>query len=929
MTKIKEKLLIIDGNALIHRSFHALPPSIQNKNGEMLNAVYGFATALIKALKEFKPKFVVLTLDKKGPTFRHKQYKEYKANREKAPDELYKQFPRIKEIAEKMNIPIYEQSGFEADDLIGTIAKISPPEIEKIILTGDMDTLQLVNAHTKVYAMSRGLSDSIIYDIKTAEKKYDLKIEQLIDYKALRGDPSDNIPGVAGIGEKTAVKILHQFKTLDNLYKKIEAGVEKDLKPRIVKLLKENKDKAYLSRELGTIKCDVEMNFDIEKANFGNYNKKELFDLFNELEFKSLLNRIKELSGENKESPEDKFVRNRESFKYKLIESENDFKNFLNKLKEEKVFAFDTETTSLNPLQADLLGISFSWKEGEAYYLLVPSQKSRVKSQKENNNLFNYQDIDKEEVKNNNWLEQLKPILEDKNIKKIAHNIKYDYRVMTHNEVNMQGLFFDTMIASYLLNPGGRQHGLDNSTFIEFGWEKINKNDLLGTGKDKIEFSEVTDKKMNLYSCEDADFTMRLYTSFKNKLKEKKIEKLFFEIEMPLIKVLSKMENYGIELDDDFLKKLSLSAHKDIQKIEKQVWKIAGEEFNTNSTKQLKYILFEKLDISSKGISKTKTGYSTAASELEKLENEHEIIPLIQKYRELAKLLSTYIDALPRLINPSTKRIHTSFNQTVAATGRLSSTDPNLQNIPTRTELGREIRAAFVAPAKHYLISFDYSQIELRIAAHLSKDENMIKSFLNDADIHASTAALINKVEIKDVSKKMRDEAKAINFGILYGQGPHGLAKSTGLNYFEAQNFIDGYFNNFPGVKKYLENTLNEARKNEYVETMFARRRYLNDINSSVALIKKAAERMAINTPIQGTAADIIKKAMIEVDKLLEGNEDIKMLLQVHDELIFEVKDGTKQEIIDKIKNTMENIVKLRVPLTVSFSKGNNWKELK
>ncbi|NIA18363.1 MAG: DNA polymerase I, partial [Actinobacteria bacterium] len=779
MSKNKKRLIVIDGNALIHRSFHALPPTMTTKKGEMVNAVYGFTTALLKAIKEFKPEYIALTLDKKGPTFRHEEYKEYKATRVKAPDELYAQISRVKEVAKAFGVPIYEMSGLEADDLIGTIVSNVDGDVEKIILTGDLDTLQLVNGHTKVYTMSRGLSDSVTYDGAAVHARYGLAPNQMIDYKALRGDPSDNIPGVRGIGEKTAVELLRQFKVLDNIYKYIESKKakkqESKIKPRIIELLRTYKKDAYLSKKLATIKCDADIDFKLEDARFGDFDKSEVVKVLSDLEFKSLLPRVQNLDSKIeklndskiKEDNQNKFERNKKLFKYSLIDNDKKFKIFLSKLKKQKEFTFDTETSSFDPLTADLLGISFSWKKGEARFVQVKSQKSKVKSQEDN--LFNYNNIAGAEpcsaTAENKWLAELRPIFEDGGIKKFGHNIKFDIKVMNSNGVAVRGAEFDTMVASYLLNPGTRQHGLDSVVFTELGFEKISKDDLLGKGRDKITFSEIETEKLCLYSCEDADFTHRLVKKLGEQLKENKLDALFKKLEMPLVPVLAEMENNGIKISSEFLGKIKKEVNGRIKKLEIEIKGAAGMDFNINSTQQLRVVLFEKLEIPSDIVKKTKTGLSTAADELEKLKDMHPIIRLIQEYRELAKLASTYINALPELVNKKTGRLHTSFNQTVTATGRLSSSEPNLQNIPIRTELGREIRKAFIADKGYKLVAFDYSQIELRLAAHMSGDEKMIKAFKEGKDIHTATAAEINGVGIDDVTSQMRREAKAVNFG--------------------------------------------------------------------------------------------------------------------------------------------------------------------
>ncbi len=919
----KEKLLIFDGNALVHRAFHALPTTMKTKKGEVVNAVFGFASVLIKTLKEFKPKYVVLTFDKKAPTFRHEMFKEYKAQRKKAPDELYSQIPIIKELVKTFNIPVFELAGFEADDLIGTISKKNK-KTKNIVVSGDMDLLQLIDENTKIYKLGRGIGDGTLYDAQITKEKYGILPKQIVDYKALRGDSSDNIPGVPGIGEKTALELLSQFGSLENLYKKIDKNDKaiQNIKPRILKLLKDNKKQAFLSYELANIKTNAPIDFDLEKARFDNFDKEKIIKFLSEMEFRSLLNRVKEIFSLDKKDQGniDKFARDKKEFKYYLIDNKKSFAEFFKKLKKQKEFTFDTETTSFDPLNSGLLGISFSFAEGEAYYVYINEREK----QEQSFDLFNYQN--KATPSKNSFLEKLKIVFEDERIKKIAHNIKFDYRVMKNAGVETKNLYFDTMIASYLFNPGTRQHNLDALTFSEFGFEKISKDDLLGTGRDKVSFGEVDLEKLYVYSCEDADWTNRIYKKLKKKLKKEKLDKLFFEMEMPLVLVLAQMEENGIMIDKDFLAKMSVKLHKKINQLEKKIHELAGEPFNVRSTKQLKEILFEKLKISSKGIKKNKTGFSTAFDELEKLKDEHKIIALIQEHRELSKLTSTYIDSLPKLTNKKTNRIHTSFNQTVTATGRLSSSDPNLQNIPIRTKLGKQIRQAFVAQKGNKLFSIDYSQIELRVAAHLSGDKKMIQAFKNGLDIHTQTAAEINHINIDEVSPEMRRSAKAVNFGVLYGQGIHGLAKGTGISYMEAKNFIEDYFATFPGIKKFIDQTIEKARKTGKVETMFGRVRYLPDINSTTPMIKKASERMAINTPVQGSAADILKMAMIKIFQT--KNIQAKMLLQVHDELVFETRANKVQEEAKKIKKIMETIIKLKVPLVADVKVGNNWGEM-
>jgi len=906
-----------------------LPTSLKTKEGLVTNAAYGFASFLIKALNDIKPQYAILTLDKKGPTFRHEKYQEYKATRIKAPQELYDQIPLSKKIAEAFDIPVFELDGYEADDLIGTISqKISQGKnkIETIIITGDMDTLQLINEKTKVYTMSRGLSDSVLYDENKVLEKYQLRPDQIIDFKAIKGDTSDNIPGVSGIGEKGATDLLLEFSNLDNIYKNINSP---KIKERTRDLLIKNKDFAYLSQELATINKQAPIEIDLEKSRIKNFDKNKINKVFSELEFKSLLARVLNLDfvKSSSENTEDKFTRNQKRFKYKLIKDEKSFTDFIKKLKQVKSFSIDTETDSIKPLEANLLGISFCWKKDEAYFIELKLKNKNNKKEEENKTPNLFEDIKKEKSTTDHpWLKKLKTIIENEKVEKIAHNLKYDLQVLLNYNIEIKGKVFDTMLASYLLNPENRQHNLDALSFSELNWEKISSKDLLEKSNN---FQDVDVEKLSLYSCEDADCTFKLKSVFEKKLKENKLEKIFTEIEIPLIEILANMEKNGITLDKSFLKNLGEQINKKIEQIKIEIFKEAKTEFNINSTKQLKEILFEKLKIETRGIKKTKTGFSTSSDELEKLKNLHPIISHIQQYRELSKLKSTYVDSLPKLINQNTKRIHTSFNQTITTTGRLSSSDPNLQNIPTRTELGQKIRRAFVAPSNWTLLGIDYSQIELRVMAHLSEDKKLIEAFKKGQDIHSFTAASINNLKIEEVNEKLRYQAKAINFGILYGQGPHGLSQTAGIQYQDARNFIEKYFQVYSGVKKYTQTLIKEVEKRGYVETLFGRKRHLPEINSSEIMKKKAAERMAINTPIQGTAADILKLAMIKIYQEIKEKNDIKMLLQVHDELIFEINQNQTKHYYQKIKDIMENIVKLKIPLIAEAKIGKNWGEMK
>lgn len=907
----KEKLLIIDSNALLHRAWHAIPP-LTTKTGQLVNAVYGFYSILFKALKDVKPKYVVATFDKKAPTFRHKEFKEYKAKRVKQPDELYEQIPLIKEILEILEIPIFEQDGFEADDLIGTICReksVDNDKIESIILTGDKDALQLVDANTKVLILKKGVSETALFDEKMVEENYGFQPNQTIDFKALRGDPSDNIPGVKGIGEKTATKLIQDFNNLEKIYKDIDS---EKIKESVRKKLIDHKDDAFLSKKLATIITNVRIEFSLEDCCLQKFDRQNLFLVLQKFGFKSLLNRVMILekiygtteqnlfSMVNTNSVQDEKIK---KVNYQLINNDKKFKDFFDKLKKQSEFVFDTETDGLNPLINKLLGISFCWKEKNAYYIITElCEKNR---------------------------KDLTKIFANKNIKKIGHNIKFDVKVLKNFGINVFGISFDTMIAAYLLSHGTRAYSLDSLAFSEFGYQMQSITELIGKkGKNQLNLGQVEIEKVSWYSCEDADFTWRLYEKLSIEIHKERLDDLFFNIEIPLIPVLIDIEMNGVKINEKFLNKMSNDVKRNIQKLTEKIYKFAGRKFNINSPMQLKEILFQELKIFTQGISRTKTGFSTAASELEKMRKLHPIIKLILEYRELAKLDSTYLSALPKLINLNTNRVHANFNQAITATGRLSSSNPNLQNIPIRTELGGEVRKAFIAEKGFKILSADYSQVELRIVASLANDEEMIEAFKNNEDIHTRTASEIYDVKLSEVTKEMRRFGKTINFGIIYGMGVYGLARRAEMSQEQASEFLEKYFDLHYRIKDYLDETLESARENEYVETLFHRRRYLRDINSGVAQIRNSASRMAINMPVQGTAADLVKIAMIKVKKVLDKKfnpDDVKIILQVHDELVFEVKEKLVDEVQKMVKIEMENACDLKVPIKVDFSVGDNW----
>ena len=952
----KNRYMLIDGNALIHRGYHAVP-GLTNKAGEPTGAVYGFVSILLRAIKDLKPTHIACSFDLAGPTFRHEEYAEYKGTRVKADQELYDQIPKVKDVVRGLNIPIFEVKGFEADDVLGTLAteisKGNGHSCDVMIVTGDMDTLQLVNKCVKIYTLRKGITDTAVYDEEAIINRFGLTASQMIDYKALRGDPSDNIKGVRGIGEKGAIDLLKQFHSIDNLYKAIHADQVGDkIKPRILGLLTDQEESARQSYRLATIVTNVPLEIEIPAYEFTQKYLTQVTEIFKELEFKSLLDKLPrnylglvekptakkidtadELSVSSRATTRDPepmhsavldsgsqlrqgFVGQAEAgmtpsakFKqdYQLIDTPAKLEKVIKDLGKAKIIALDTESTSLNIIDADLVGLSLAVKEGMAYY--IPADLVQSNS-------------------------ELKNILES-NLSKIGHNIKYDYLILQNADVVISGIGFDTMIASYLLNAGTRQHKLDTLAFNELGYQMQPIEDLIGKGKTAITMDQVPVEKVSWYAAEDVDMTLRLKNVYEPQLKEEGLDTLFRDIEMPLIPVLASMERTGIKVDVSLLKEMSAEAEKSIYALEKEIYKLADGEFNINSPKQLKEILFDKLSLSSVGNKKTKTGLSTAAGELEKMLGTHPIIEKIMEYRELSKLQSTYLLALPDLVNKKTGRIHTNYNQTIAATGRLSSVDPNLQNIPVRSNrLGLEVRQAFVAEKGYKLLSLDYSQIELRIVAHLAQDERMLEIFKSGEDIHASTAMEIFGVAADKITKDMRRHAKTINFGILYGLSAFGLSyRIQEFAHVDAKEYIEKYFKAYPQVKEYIDGVKREVNEQGFVANELGRKRKFPEIKSSQYFIRQAAERAAINFPIQSLAADVIKVAMINIYKELNPtplalSPDIRMLLQVHDELVFEVKEDKVEHYTNLIKPLMENAIKLSIPISVEAKVGDNWGEM-
>ncbi len=899
----KPLLVLFDGNALLHRAFHALPPLTLRKSGEMVGAVYGFAQMLLKVINELKPSHYAIAFDMKGPTFRHKLFDQYKAHRPETPQELVGQLGRVRELVEAFNIPVFEMESFEADDLLGTLShQASDKDVETIIVTGDADAMQLVSPKVKVLYPKprRAFSDTTLFDEAAVKEKYGVTPEQIVDLKGLVGDPSDNIPGVTGIGAKTAVKLIGQFGSIEGIYERI-GEVEPE---KLQALLKENEAVARQSKELATIVTEMPVKLKLDDCRVSQYDRNKVTELLRELEFASLLPKLPQVEGGKEavaaEPPQGK---------YKIVNSTADLDKLTKRLTAAKTFAFDTETTGLDPMSANLVGISLSPAAGEAYYIPVGHIGLDTITQ-----------LPLEEV-----IAKLKPIMEDNSLAKLAHNGKYDMEILAEYGITVNNLSFDSMVAAYLL--GEKSMGLKALAFARLAVEMTPISELIGAGKKQIPMSQVEIARTTDYACADADMTFRLAELLEADLRQQNLWKLFAEVELPLVPVLLHMEMIGIALDSGLLREMSQRLGEQLMKLEKEIYENAGHQFNINSPQQLSQVLFQEQGLPS--ARKTKGGYSTGAAVLEELLGVHPIIELILDYRQLSKIKSTYIDALPGLINPKTGRLHTSFNQTRTTTGRLSSSEPNLQNIPVRGELGKEVRRAFIAPEGSLLLSADYSQIDLRALAHLSQDKSLASAFRHDEDIHRTTAAQVFGVEPSQVTAEMRRVAKTVNFGVIYGMSDYGLEQATGLSRQEAAQFIAAYFEKYPGVKSYLESTKEEARKTGYVQTILGRRRAIPEINAQNRQVREAAERMAINMPVQGTSADIIKVAMINLESEIAKRQlESKMLLQVHDELIFEVPAAEVKEMGQLAAELMSSAIELNVPLKVAIKTGPNWGEM-
>ncbi|EJY0700602.1 TPA: DNA polymerase I [Vibrio parahaemolyticus] len=925
MASIPENpLILIDGSSYLYRAFHAYPGTMSN--GEIpTNAVYGVVNMLRSMMRQFASERIAVVFDAKGKTFRDEMYSEYKANRPPMPDDLRCQIEPLHNVIRAMGLPLICVPGVEADDVIGTLAyQASQQGMPVLISTGDKDMAQLVDDNiTLINTMT-----NVVMDREGVVEKFGIPPELIIDYLALMGDKVDNIPGVPGVGDKTATALLQGIGGLTKLYENLDdiAALGFRGSKTMAKKLVDNKDNAMLSYELATIKLDVELEETPESLLKAEPNKDELIKLYGQLTFKSWLNELLEggsgtveaveLAGSAQASSSSHAEMETSAVtidrsQYETILDEVSFNAWLEKLKAAELFAFDTETDSLDYMVANLVGLSFAIDEGIAAYVPVAHDY-----------------LDAPEQLDRDWvLEQLKPILEDDAQAKVGQNLKYDASVLARYGIEMKGIKYDTMLASYVYNSVGGKHDMDSLALRFLQHSCISFEQIAGKGKNQLTFNQIELEQASPYAAEDADVTLRLHNRlFANIEQDEKLKSVYEEIEMPLVPVLSRIERTGVLIDDMKLSAQSVEIAARLEELEQKAYEIAEQEFNMNSPKQLQVILFEKMGLPV--VKKTPSGTpSTNEEVLQELALDYPLPKLILEYRGLAKLKSTYTDKLPKMINPSTGRVHTSYHQAVTATGRLSSTDPNLQNIPIRNEEGRRIRQAFVAPAGYKVLAVDYSQIELRIMAHLSGDQALLDAFRDGKDIHAATAAEIMGVSIDQVSSEQRRRAKAVNFGLIYGMSAFGLAKQLGIPRGEAQAYMDKYFERYPGVMQYMEDTRSAAADKGYVETIFGRRLHLPEIKSRNGMRRKAAERAAINAPMQGTAADIIKKAMLLVDQWIqeEGNGRVKLLMQVHDELVFEVEESSLSEIESKVQKLMESAAELKVPLVAEAGHGDNW----
>jgi DNA polymerase-1 len=883
---------LIDGTAYIHRAYHAIQ-SLSNSKGLPTNAVFGFTRILLKLMEDRSPRYGAMFFDAKGPTFRHEIYPEYKANRPAMPEDMAVQIPYIKEVSAAFRLPIFEQPGFEADDLIGTVARSAAQHgYAVVIVTGDKDFLQLISSQAVIWDPMKDK----IFDIKFIAENFGVEPPQMIDVMGFAGDSVDNIPGVPGIGQKTASELIKTFGSMEGVYARIEEITRRKQRENLIQY----RDQAFLSRKLVTINTCAPVAFEPAAFKLESPDTAALAELFKTLEFRQLQQAMSQKADLSRKD-------------YQAILDEEALADLVSRLEAAPLLSIDTETTSTNPMRAKLVGLSFAVRPHEAFYVACGHRYLGAPRQ----------------LALNTVLQRLKPILENPDIQKIGQNIKYDWIVLARHGVDLQGVVFDTMLASYLLNPGKRAHSLDQIALDFLGHKTITYAEVAGQGQAAVSFDWVPVERAVPYACEDADLTLMARNVLVAKLEELGLTQLMEDIEMPLIPVLLRMEMTGAGVDVSRLRELSKSFEHELESLEAQIYVLAGERFNINSSQQLGTILFDKLQLPVQKKTKKRTGFSTDMSVLTRLAALHDLPALILKQRTLSKLKSTYVDALIGLVHPETGRIHTSFNQTIAATGRLSSSDPNLQNIPVRTDEGREIRRAFIPRPGWYLLSADYSQIELRILAHCSEDPILIKAFVDDEDIHTRTASEVFQVAPSQITADLRRQAKAINFGIIYGMSAFGLSQQLNISQKMAKTYIDHYFARYQGVKRFIDQTVSAAAETQRTSTLFGRIRLLPDMTSTNNVVRQAAERTAINTPIQGTAADLIKMAMIRVDRALRDQKlQSVMVLTVHDELVFEVPAEELDTVKHLVKELMEDVWPLKVPLKANVAYGEDWAEV-
>jgi DNA polymerase-1 len=894
--KKRPRFYLVDGTAFAHRSFHAIR-RLTDLEGKPTNAVFGFTKTLLKLIREETPDYMAIAFDTHAPTFRHKIYPEYKATRKKTPEDLVAQMPVIHEVADALGIQSVEKDGYEADDLIGTLSRRAEEAgMDVVVVTGDKDLLQLVSSNTSVYDPQGKSGPCTAQNIK---ERFGLGADKIVDVMALWGDSSDNVPGVRGIGEKIAKELVSKYGSLEGLYENLG-----EVKGKKGDNLLENRELAFLSRELVCLDRNVPLDLELEKCKFEGLNGERALPIFERLNFLSLVR---------------EFARSaEEDLDYRVAEEPAEVEQLVAELRAAGYFALDLETTSEIPTQAEIVGVSFSFRAQTGVYVPVGHTEEALVG----TDGRQYKQLSREA-----FMSRLKPLLEDASIKKTGQNIKYDMVVLAAHDVNLRGVDFDTMIASYLIDPTGGRHNLGDMALRHLAHKMVPISDLIGRGAKAITMDRVPVDRVAHYCCEDSDITWRLRKLFEPMLEERGLTGLFADVEIPLVSVLAKMELAGVKIDLTIFGQISSKLNSEIERVAEDVYEIAGERFNINSPKQLQGILFDKLGL--RRVRKTKTGYSTDVAVLEQLSDEHPLPAKLLEYRTLEKLRNTYVKSLPKLISAGTGRIHTSFNQAVTATGRLSSSDPNLQNIPIRMELGRQVRRGFVPGSDDMrFVSADYSQIELRFLAHLSGDRNLTRAFREGEDIHRATAATIFGAARNQVTPEMRRRAKVVNFGIIYGMGPFRLAREFGISMDEAKAFISSYFGVYSGIKEYIERTIVEAEEKGYVSTILNRRRYMPELRTAKGSDRQYAERAAINAPIQGSAADLIKIAMVRLDAFLAENDmRTRLLLQVHDELLLEAPLDEVEIVGEETKRIMESAYPLSVPLKVDIGVGRNWLE--